>query len=95
MLFLQGSRDALATPALIKKVYKSLRKATLVELEGADHSFKAGKKDILSLLVNGETKKKKEMGGRKYLYKIGMVLTGSSLLYIAQQVLKNIFSLNL
>jgi uncharacterized protein len=56
MLFLQGTRDALATPALIKKVCKSLRKATLVEIEGADHSFKAGKKDILSLLVN-ETKK--------------------------------------
>ena len=56
MLFLQGSKDALATPSLIKKVCKSLRKATLVELEGADHSFKAGKKDILSLLVN-ETKK--------------------------------------
>ena len=56
MLFLQGTRDTLATPALIKKVCKSLRKATLVELEGADHSFKAGKKDIMSLLVN-ETKK--------------------------------------
>jgi predicted alpha/beta-hydrolase family hydrolase len=55
MLFLQGSKDALATWPLIKTVCKSLRKATLVELEGADHSFKAGKKDILSLLVN-ETK---------------------------------------
>jgi uncharacterized protein len=56
MLFLQGTKDALADSILIKKVCKSLRKATLVELEGADHSFKAGKKDIMSLLLN-ETKK--------------------------------------
>jgi uncharacterized protein len=55
MLFLQGSKDTLATWDLIETVCKSLRKATLVKLEGADHSFKAGKKDILSLLVE-ETK---------------------------------------
>ncbi len=56
MLFLQGSRDALADWPLIKAVCESLRKATLVKLEGADHSFKAGKNDVMSLLVN-ETKK--------------------------------------
>jgi len=56
MLFLQGSKDALADWTLIKKVCDSLRKTTLVKLEGADHSFKAGKTDIMSLLVN-ETKK--------------------------------------
>ncbi len=56
MLFLQGSKDTLATWDLIETVCKSLRKATLVKLEGADHSFKAGKKDVMSLLVN-ETKK--------------------------------------
>lgn len=56
MLFLQGSRDALADWTLIKKVCDSLRKATLVKLEGADHSFKAVKTDVMSLLVN-ETKK--------------------------------------
>ncbi len=56
MLFLQGSKDTLATWPLIKKVCESLRKATLIKLEGADHSFKAGKKDVMSLLVN-ETKK--------------------------------------
>ena len=56
MLFLQGSKDTLATWALIKTVCESLRKATLVKLEGADHSFKAGKNDTMSLLVN-ETKK--------------------------------------
>ena len=56
MLFLQGSKDTLADWALIETVCKSLRKATLVKLEGADHSFKAGKKDVMSLLVD-ETKK--------------------------------------
>jgi len=56
MLFLQGSKDTLATWDLIETVCKSLRKATLVKLEGADHSFKAGKKDVMSLLVS-ETKK--------------------------------------
>jgi predicted alpha/beta-hydrolase family hydrolase len=56
MLFLQGSRDTLATWELIKAVCESLRKATLVKLEGADHSFKAGKKDIMQLLVNETTK---------------------------------------
>jgi hypothetical protein len=56
MLFLQGSKDTLAEWALIQTVCKSLKKATLVKLEGADHSFKAGKKDIMSLLVD-ETKK--------------------------------------
>jgi uncharacterized protein len=56
MLFLQGSKDTLATWELIESVCDSLRKATLVKLEGADHSFKAGKTDTIPLLVN-ETKK--------------------------------------
>ena len=56
MLFLQGSKDTLATWELIETVCASLKKATLVKLEGADHSFKAGKKDVLSLLVD-ETNK--------------------------------------
>jgi predicted alpha/beta-hydrolase family hydrolase len=56
MLFLQGSKDTLATWDLIKTVCDALRKATLVKFEGADHSFKAGKTDVMSLLVN-ETKK--------------------------------------
>ncbi|WP_346318918.1 alpha/beta family hydrolase [Chitinophaga sp. YIM B06452] len=56
MLFLQGTKDTLATWELIETVCKSLRKAKLVKLEGADHSFKAGKKDILPLLAD-ETRK--------------------------------------
>ena len=51
MLFLQGTKDALATLELIEPLCKTLKKATLVKLEGADHSFKAGKKDTMSLLV--------------------------------------------
>jgi len=56
MLFLQGSKDTLAEWALIETVCKSLKKATLIKLEGVDHSFKAGKKDIISILEE-ETKK--------------------------------------
>lgn len=51
MLFLQGTKDTLATWDLIESVCKSLKKATLVQLEGADHSFKAGKRDIMPLLT--------------------------------------------
>lgn len=43
MLFLQGSRDALATWELIEEVCASLRPATLVRLEGVDHSMKTAK----------------------------------------------------
>ncbi|MBL7698613.1 MAG: dienelactone hydrolase family protein [Chitinophagaceae bacterium] len=56
MLFLQGTRDELATLELIEQVCSSLKTATLVEIEGADHAFKAGKKDIIPVLVE-EAKK--------------------------------------
>jgi uncharacterized protein len=52
MLFLQGTKDDLATWDLVEPVCNSLKHATLVKIEGADHSFKAGKKDIMSLLVD-------------------------------------------
>jgi len=55
MLFLQGTKDTLAEWKLIEEVCASLKKATLVKIEGADHSFKAGKRDILSLLVDETT----------------------------------------
>jgi uncharacterized protein len=51
MLFLQGTKDTLAQWDLIESVCASLKKAKLVKLEGADHSFKAGKQDTMSLLV--------------------------------------------
>ena len=52
MLFLQGSRDEFATWDLIKKVCSSLRTAKLVRIEGANHSYKAGKLDTMEILVN-------------------------------------------
>ncbi|HLY53544.1 MAG TPA: alpha/beta family hydrolase, partial [Steroidobacteraceae bacterium] len=40
MLFLQGTRDALAEPALLEALIARLgRRATLHRVEGADHSF--------------------------------------------------------
>lgn len=52
MLFLQGTRDELATLELIEQVCSSLKQATLIKLEGADHAFKAGKQDLISVLAN-------------------------------------------
>lgn len=51
MLFLQGSRDELATWELVEQVCASLKNATLVKIEGADHAFKAGKTDVISILA--------------------------------------------
>ena len=51
MLFLQGTRDALAANDLIESVCSALPTATLVKIEGADHAFKAGKKDVMKILV--------------------------------------------
>lgn len=55
MLFLQGSRDEFAEWNLIKKVTASLKTGKLVKIEGANHSFKAGKLNTMDILV-GETK---------------------------------------
>jgi uncharacterized protein len=52
MLFLQGTRDALATIDMMEEVCSKLPAATLIKIEGADHGFKAGKQDIIKLLVN-------------------------------------------
>lgn len=55
MLFLQGSRDEFAEWKLINKVCSSLPLATLTKIEGANHGFKAGKRDVikeLSVLTN-------------------------------------------
>ena len=52
MLFLQGTRDALAHQSLIEEVCRALPLATLHLFEGADHSFKAGKRDLLPELAD-------------------------------------------
>ena len=51
MLFLQGTKDTLATLDLIESVCDSLSKATLVKFENADHSFKAGKENNIDNLT--------------------------------------------
>jgi pimeloyl-ACP methyl ester carboxylesterase len=52
MLFLQGTKDTLAPWNLIESVCSSLKGATLAKIEGADHAFKAGKRDIMQLLAD-------------------------------------------
>lgn len=51
MLFLQGSKDEFATWKLITKVCSKLPLAELVKIEGANHGFKAGKKDFIKDLA--------------------------------------------
>jgi uncharacterized protein len=51
MLFLQGTKDTLAQLNLIRGVADKLPGATLSIFEGADHSFKAGKKEFISELA--------------------------------------------
>lgn len=51
MLFLQGSKDALAYPKLISNVASQLNRATLQIIEGADHSFRKGKSYDAPLLA--------------------------------------------
>ena len=52
MLFLQGTKDELATWNLVESVCTSLLLAELVRIEGADHSFKAGKQNIIQMLAD-------------------------------------------
>lgn len=52
MLFLQGTRDELASWDLITSVCSGLPLATLEKLEGADHAFKAGKQNLIPVLCD-------------------------------------------
>lgn len=52
MLFLSGTRDEFATLDLLENVCSSLPNATLIKIEGANHSFKAGKQNTMPKLVN-------------------------------------------
>ncbi len=47
MLFLQGTRDALAEMNLLEPVVKKLKTATLKKFEGGDHSFKVKGKIVI------------------------------------------------
>ncbi len=44
MRCVQGTRDALATPSLLRPIVAALPRATLVELDGADHGLDVPKK---------------------------------------------------
>jgi predicted alpha/beta-hydrolase family hydrolase len=52
MLFLQGTRDELATWNLIESECASLPLAELVKIEGANHAFKAGKQNTIQILTD-------------------------------------------
>ena len=52
MLFLQGTRDELATYDLMVKVCAGLPLATLTTIDGANHAFKAGKKDLIPVVAD-------------------------------------------
>ncbi len=52
ILFLQGSRDALAEWPLMEQTSKKLTTSSLIKFEGADHSFKAGKQNLIPTLAN-------------------------------------------
>lgn len=52
MLFLQGKRDALAEWSLIEPLCENFPTATLFKLEGADHSFKAPRQNLLPVLAS-------------------------------------------
>lgn len=52
MLFLQGSRDEFATWKLITKVCSKLPLAEIVKIEGANHGFKAGKRNVIAELAS-------------------------------------------
>ncbi|MDZ7649483.1 MAG: alpha/beta family hydrolase [Cytophagales bacterium] len=51
MLFLQGTRDTLAEWSLIENVTQKLPTATLIKFEGADHSFKVSRQNLLPKLA--------------------------------------------
>ena len=51
MLFLQGTRDTLAEMTLMEGVVKNLPSATLKKFEGADHSFKVSKRQLMEELA--------------------------------------------
>ncbi len=52
MLFLQGTKDTLADIHLMEGIVKKLSSATLKKYEGADHSFKIPKKQMIDVLAD-------------------------------------------
>jgi predicted alpha/beta-hydrolase family hydrolase len=69
MLFVQGSRDAFGTADEIRQLLPRLRRATLHEVAGADHSFKVGRgaadpfDGILDIIAQWTTEERKKKEG--------------------------------
>lgn len=61
MLFLQGTHDTLAEWSLIEELTRKLPLATLVKFEGADHSFKKGKENLIPMLANESNEWRKKI----------------------------------
>lgn len=55
MLFLQGTKDMLAYMELLEGVCKQLKTATLITIEGADHSFNKGRQSVIAPLAQQST----------------------------------------
>lgn len=51
MFFLQGTKDKLADVALLESILSDLPMAVLKKWDGADHSFKLGKQNLIPLLA--------------------------------------------
>ncbi|MFN3839899.1 MAG: alpha/beta family hydrolase [Cyclobacteriaceae bacterium] len=51
MLFLHGTKDTLAEIGLMEQVCNDLQRATLIQFQGADHSFNAPKQDLIPNLA--------------------------------------------
>jgi predicted alpha/beta-hydrolase family hydrolase len=51
MLFLQGTKDTLAEWGLVEGLCATLPGATLMKIDGADHSFKKGKENLVPMLA--------------------------------------------
>ena len=54
-LFLQGTRDRLASPDLMMKVTSDLPASSLIFFDGADHGFQSGKKNSIPQLAEAVT----------------------------------------
>ncbi len=72
MLFLQGTRDTLATWDLIESICSTLPKAKLVKIDGADHSFKAGKINTMEILTKATGDWIEKIIGKLKLVSIGV-----------------------
>jgi uncharacterized protein len=55
MLFLQGTKDELAYPDLLRPIIANLPAATLIEFQGADHSFKGGKQTSVDAISSASS----------------------------------------